>query len=92
MVPFIKLHETNQRVDLIPGKTLAQLESEFISSGQAKSSVAFIAPDGCRYGKQTNIEDILDFPFFRIRVDNISEYHCMSSSHLRGDFLKMNRT
>jgi hypothetical protein len=42
-----------------------------LTSGQAKKFVEFIAPDGIRYAKSTKVEEILNFPHFLVRVDNI---------------------
>jgi len=66
----------------VPGKTLAQIEREMISTGQAKHNAQFFAPDGCTYARSTSVEDILQFPFFRLRVDDSIEYHCVSSAQM----------
>jgi hypothetical protein len=51
--PFFKLQQNAPKVELVPGKTLAQVESEMITKGHAKQRVQFFAPDGCAYAKAT---------------------------------------
>ena len=90
--PFFKLKDKTNEVHLVPGKTLGQIEQEMIISGQVKNRVEFFAPDGCAYARSTQVEDMLHFPFFRMRVDNLSEYHCISNLKVHDGFLKMNAT
>lgn len=61
-----------------------------IQSGQVKHQVQFFAPDGCAYAKSTQVEDMLHFPFFRMRADDSLEYHCISNLNVNDSYIKMN--
>lgn len=60
-----------------------------IVAGQAKQTAKFFAPDGCTYARSTSVEDILQSPYFRLRVDDSIEYHCVSSIQMQETFAHM---
>lgn len=42
--------------------------------------VEFFAPDGSRYSKSSLVQEVMRFPFFKVRLDNQNEYHYHSST------------
>mmetsp|Transcript_37544 Transcript_37544/g.49378 ORF Transcript_37544/g.49378 Transcript_37544/m.49378 type:complete len:181 (+) Transcript_37544:309-851(+) len=49
------------------------------SEGMVRAKAEFFSPDGCRYSKSSLIKEILQLPFFRIKVDGTHEYHVHNS-------------
>ena len=43
--------------------------------GVVKSKVDFYSPDGYRYAMSSSVQQVLQLPFLRIRIDKEHEYH-----------------
>ena len=71
---------TGKDVDLDCSWDLDQVASKIRQAhGNAVKKVEFFAPDGSRYSKSSLVQEVLRFPFFKVRLDNINEFHYHSS-------------
>lgn len=55
--------------------TLREIEQQMLRKSIIKQRADFVAPDGTRYALSSTFSDLLRMPFFRMRLDNMTEYH-----------------
>ena len=74
-----KLSLKGTAVSLHGDMKLSEVEAKMKLRNMVSNDAEFIAPDGSRYAKSSTIQEIMRFPFFKLRLDDQNEYHVSSS-------------
>ena len=74
-----KLSLKGNAVSLHGDMMLSEVEAKMKQKNIVSNDAEFIAPDGSRYAKSSTIQEIMRFPFFKLRLDDHNEYHVSSS-------------
>ena len=77
--PELKFSSASESVVLHGHLTVNEMTKELRAKGHIKRQADFFAPDGSRYAGCSQVKDMLQLPYFRLRLDNNVEYHCEST-------------
>ena len=78
--PQLQFRSDGPAVDLISNHSLEQVERAMRREGMISRDADFYSPDGVRYAKSSLMKEIMQLPYFRLKIDGRSqEYHVHSS-------------
>ena len=84
-VPTLQFKTDGPSITLDGGKSLREIEQGMRRKSMISKQAEFYSPDGTRYAKSCEIQEIMNFPFFRVRIDELKEYHVHNSHAIRRD-------